>query len=642
MRIIKKAAMSKICLFVIMIMILLAGCNSTSYRITPKKDYNDFDSDFDFLDSSTKQTISELMKSAVDWYNSVEIPEDYSAVDIDVFASIPFSDYGEQLMQMNEEHDYRSGSDEGMRYLHATSPATSITGTIWGITVNNNVEVTVGSDSDEKIEVSEDDWINIKNKITDALDFYYGDGDRSTINMYAPDTTEEDESAKEDSQNEHAANTLKSGANKATCIMIRDTSFKESTESKEFDSIQQYLDYIGSVTDYEKLYLPEDIERNRSSVFLLGQEGTFTYGVNGTPSRSGGGAIDYVLYGEWKTNASIDEEQCKNIIGLLDKVYGEHEVLFSDGSVIEKVEGIGNYDGKSLYLRWQDVKHYDDISISFSNDKRIKITWFMNNLNMIGFEPVIAANKALNHIGIKKENIQEMSYVDISDRISSDDVLKYMSSKAYIIKTVLKEKINGNGTVYLSVIVLIDDSSTRSCYVDTNVDDSTLIQLYGQGELVKVSTDELMEKPGNNDLVEYKSSNTASESLEESKQDTKENTSTNNQTGNTSKQDNNNSPYKTNKCLVCGNEATHSMTGIASGELEWYCDAHWKTIQDTIGGMEKDVGESNASKHQCQAPGCSKEGTNRIEGISGEYEYYCTEHYQEMVDLYNKMVNGSK
>lgn len=511
MRINKESAKLIIFLNVIMILVFLAGCGSTSYRITPKKDYKDFNSDFEFLDSTTKQTISELMKSAVDWYNSVEIPEDYSAVDIDVFTSIPFSEYGEKLMQMNEEHDYRSGSDEGMRYLHATSPATSIAGTIWGITLNNNVDVTVGSDSNEKIEVSEDDWNNIKNKITDALDFYYGDGDRSTINMYAPDNTEEDESAKEDSQNEHTANVLRSGANKTTCIMIRDTSFKESNESNEFANIQQYLDYIGSVTDYEKLYLPEDIERNRSSVFLLGQEGTFTYGVNGTPSRSGGGAIDYVLYGEWKSNSSIDEDQCKNIIDLLDRVYGEHEVSFSDGSVIEKAEGIANFDGKSLYLSWQGVKHYDDISLSFSNDKRIKITWFMNNLNMIGFESVIAANKALNHIGINKENIQEMSYVDISERISTDDVLKYMSSKAYIFKTILKEKINGNGTIYLSVIVLIDDSSTRSCYVDTNVDDNTLIQIFGQGEKVIISTDELMEKPGNNDLVEYKSLNKDSE-----------------------------------------------------------------------------------------------------------------------------------
>ncbi len=60
------------------------------------------------MDPSTKQVISDLIKSAVDWYNEVDIPKDYSPVDVDVFTSAPFTKYGEQLSQINEEHDYRS------------------------------------------------------------------------------------------------------------------------------------------------------------------------------------------------------------------------------------------------------------------------------------------------------------------------------------------------------------------------------------------------------------------------------------------------------------------------------------------------------------------------------------------------------
>lgn len=41
------------------------------------------------------------------------------------------------------------------------------------------------------------------------------------------------------------------------------------------------------------------------------------------------------------------------------------------------------------------------------------------------------------------------------------------------------------------------------------------------------------------------------------------------------------------------------------------------------------------SKHKCEV--CSKEGTHSIVGISGQIEYYCSEHYYEMLDIINSL-----
>lgn len=85
----------------------------------------------------------------------------------------------------------------------------------------------------------------------------------------------------------------------------------------------------------------------------------------------------------------------------------------------------------------------------------------------------------------------------------------------------------------------------------------------------------------------------------------------------------------------CTNEGTKSCLGI-SGETEWYCQEHYDEMMDIINMMEEDVGAGSASKHTCEA--CSKEGTHSIIGLSGETEYYCTEHYNEMVEILSMML----
>ena len=54
-------------------------------------------------------------------------------------------------------------------------------------------------------------------------------------------------------------------------------------------------------------------------------------------------------------------------------------------------------------------------------------------------------------------------------------------------------------------------------------------------------------------------------------------------------------------------------------------------IQHPLVTMEQSVGSGTASKHQCEE--CSKEGTHSLTGLSGATEYYCTEHYNEIMEM---------
>lgn len=100
--------------------------------------------------------------------------------------------------------------------------------------------------------------------------------------------------------------------------------------------------------------------------------------------------------------------------------------------------------------------------------------------------------------------------------------------------------------------------------------------------------------------------------------------------------------FSENYCIVdnCYREGNHSMIGL-SGEKEYYCDTHWKEIQDTLDNMESDVGNSDTSKHKCIVSECDKEGTYSIVGLNGTLEYYCSEHYYEMKELLEQMLNDN-
>lgn len=100
------------------------------------------------------------------------------------------------------------------------------------------------------------------------------------------------------------------------------------------------------------------------------------------------------------------------------------------------------------------------------------------------------------------------------------------------------------------------------------------------------------------------------------------------------------SSYTTHYCQAsgCTRIGTKTVTGL-SGATEYYCSIHYNEIMDIINDMEEDVGTGTASRHICTVDGCSREGTISIIGLSGATEWYCTTHYNEMCEIINSMVN---
>lgn len=84
----------------------------------------------------------------------------------------------------------------------------------------------------------------------------------------------------------------------------------------------------------------------------------------------------------------------------------------------------------------------------------------------------------------------------------------------------------------------------------------------------------------------------------------------------------------------CTKEGIKVITGL-SGDPEYYCQEHYDEMQSIIGDMEEDVGNGAYSMHKCEE--CSKEGTHELTGLDGNPEYYCTEHYNQLMDIVNEL-----
>ena len=115
------------------------------------------------------------------------------------------------------------------------------------------------------------------------------------------------------------------------------------------------------------------------------------------------------------------------------------------------------------------------------------------------------------------------------------------------------------------------------------------------------------------------------------------NSSTDNSLSNdNTKSNNTNQATTTRYCVVdsCTRKGIKEYIGIA-GQTEYYCYNHYNEMIDMINDMEDSVGSSEYSKHTCEE--CSREGTHSIIGLSGNLEYYCSTHYSKLQDMMDEM-----
>lgn len=81
----------------------------------------------------------------------------------------------------------------------------------------------------------------------------------------------------------------------------------------------------------------------------------------------------------------------------------------------------------------------------------------------------------------------------------------------------------------------------------------------------------------------------------------------------------------------CTKTGQYSIEGF-SGEMEYYCYTHYNEIQDMLADLLDDT-------IICEKDGCRREGIYAIEGFSGKMEYYCYAHYSDIQDMIDSLLN---
>lgn len=71
------------------------------------------------------------------------------------------------------------------------------------------------------------------------------------------------------------------------------------------------------------------------------------------------------------------------------------------------------------------------------------------------------------------------------------------------------------------------------------------------------------------------------------------------------------------------------------------CNSSGNSSSSSYSSSSSRSGSSSYSgtRHICEVDDCDRTGTHSITGFSGKTEYYCSKHYNDIVDIWN-MMNG--
>lgn len=97
--------------------------------------------------------------------------------------------------------------------------------------------------------------------------------------------------------------------------------------------------------------------------------------------------------------------------------------------------------------------------------------------------------------------------------------------------------------------------------------------------------------------------------------------------------------HKENVILIDENGKEVHGWKLSAPNTQYTIDLQWQDITGTakistgpaLLNDTSDNYKSNKNEHTCEV--CDKKGTHRYESFTGQTEYYCTEHYNEMMDM---------
>ena len=92
--------------------------------------------------------------------------------------------------------------------------------------------------------------------------------------------------------------------------------------------------------------------------------------------------------------------------------------------------------------------------------------------------------------------------------------------------------------------------------------------------------------------------------------------------------------------IGCGAETSEIQNDTSTDIVEEQEEISENDDTDDSSYTYSDTNSSSSTsriEHYCDASGCLNEGTYDVEGFSGQTEYYCSSHYQEMQDIISDM-----
>ncbi len=160
----------------LMTALLTSGCSSKSEYYIEKPNENKFNIEsVSELQDSDVELIKEFLPKVTKWYNTIDISKEQS---ID-FVTDEIDDLGQKICESpiwtSYLNNFASGSvtDDDKQKFQQIEKASAIYGKIAEIMMTSEMNVTLSEESDMTMTISEDIWIELGDKIKEAIDYYY-------------------------------------------------------------------------------------------------------------------------------------------------------------------------------------------------------------------------------------------------------------------------------------------------------------------------------------------------------------------------------------------------------------------------------------------------------------------------------------
>lgn len=166
-------------LFILCILMigLLFGCSKTEqkkldYIKVPEDTISLLNENIGALNITELSLAGQYVKAVANWYNDIRYIDKLTYED---YNNDNISDLSQQILEIQDAKNAKT--DDEINKLNAIFPCISIAGEISKIYLESNGDFKLNLNSSSKnenyINITDEDWDNLKSKIEEAIEFYY-------------------------------------------------------------------------------------------------------------------------------------------------------------------------------------------------------------------------------------------------------------------------------------------------------------------------------------------------------------------------------------------------------------------------------------------------------------------------------------